>query len=151
MRHALAAAAFALAAVVAGASFVVQSSVNAKLRAVLDAPYTTALISYAGGTVVMALCVLFLRERVRLGDAFGHAPWWVWTGGLWGAIYVVIIILLLHRVGAAVVIASFVLGQMVTSLVVDHFGLFGVPRHPVDAARIAGAALLVAGVTLIRR
>jgi len=150
MRRALAAAALALAAVVAGASFVVQSSVNAKLRAVLDAPYSTALISYAGGTVVMTLVVLVLRERPRL-DAIGHAPWWVWTGGLWGAVYVVIIILLLHRLGAAEAIASFVLGQMVTSLLVDHFGLFGVPQRPIDAARIAGAALLVAGVVLIRR
>ena len=150
MRSTLAAAAFALAAVLAGASFVVQSGVNAKLRAVLDAPYWAALISYAGGTVVMALVVLVLRERARL-DAIGHAPWWIWTGGLWGAVYVVIIILLLHRLGAAVAIASFVLGQMVTSLVFDHFGLFGVPQRPIDAARVAGAALLVAGVLLIRR
>ena len=151
MRHAVVAAGFALLAVIAGASFVLQSSVNAKLRAELDAPNWAALISYAGGTLVMGILVLFLREQAQLGEAIDRAPWWAWSGGLWGAIYVVIIILLLPRLGTATLIASFILGQMVTSLAFDHFGFFGVPKHPVDPARIAGVVLLVAGAVLMRR
>ena len=139
-----------LLAVVAGVSFVLQSSVNARLRDALDSPHWAALISYAGGTLVMAAIVLVSRAPFAAAAA-ARAPWWTWTGGAFGAVYVVIIILLLPRVGTAALIAFFVLGQMITSLAVDQFGLFGVPKHSVDAPRVVGVALLVAGVVLIRR
>jgi transporter family-2 protein len=141
----------ALLAVVAGVSFVLQASVNARLRAALDSPNWAALASYAGGTVVMVIVVLLARDAIPSAAMLRAAPWWAWTGGLLGAVYVVIIILLLPRLGTAAVIALFVLGQMIASLAIDNAGWFGVPKHPVDLARVAGAVMLVAGVVLIRR
>ena len=151
MRQAVQFGTFALLAVVAGVSFVLQASVNARLRAGLASPNWAALISYAGGTIAMVLVVLAARDPWISAAAIGKTPWWSWTGGLWGAVYVVIIIVLLPRFGTATVIALFVLGQMIASLVFDNFGVFGVPKHPADMTRIAGALLLVAGVFLIRR
>ena len=151
MRQAAQFGTFALFAVVAGVSFVLQASVNARLRTGLGSPNWAALISYAGGTVAMALIVLATRDPLLSTAAIGKTSWLSWTGGLWGAVYVVIIIVLLPRLGTAAVIALFVLGQMIASLAFDHFGLFGVPKHPADATRIAGALLLIAGVVLIRR
>lgn len=151
MRQAVQFGTFALLAVAAGISFVLQASVNARLRTGLDSPNWAALASYAGGTIAMGLVVLAMREPMLSSAAIQKTPWWSWTGGLWGAVYVVIIIVLLPRLGTAAVIALFVLGQMVASLAFDNFGLFGVPKHPADAARILGALLLVAGVVLIRR
>jgi transporter family-2 protein len=151
MRQAAQFGTFALLAVVAGVSFVLQASVNARLRTGLASPNWAALISYAGGTAAMALVLLAARDPWPSAAAIAKAPWWSWTGGLWGAVYVVIIIVLLPRLGTATVIALFVLGQMIASLAFDHFGIFGVPKHPADMVRIAGALLLVAGVVLIRR
>jgi transporter family-2 protein len=151
MRQAFQFGTLALLAIVAGASFVLQASVNARLRTGLASPNWAALISYAGGTAVMALVVLATREPSLSAAAIAKTSWWSWTGGLWGAVYVVIIILLLPRLGTATVIALFVLGQMIASLAFDNFGVFGVPKQPADMTRIAGALLLVAGVVLIRR
>jgi len=151
MRNVFGLAALAMLAVAAGASFVVQASVNARLRAELASPNWAALVSYAGGTVVMALVVFATREGWLPMAVAQRVPWWAWTGGLWGAVYVVIVIVLLPRIGTAPAIALFVLGQMIASLAFDRIGLFGVPRHPVDAARVFGTVLLVAGVVLIRR
>jgi len=137
--------------IVAGIAFVVQATVNAKLRAAVGSPNWAALASYAGGTLAMLLVVAALREARPAPGALHGAPWWAWTGGAWGAIYVVIIIVLLPRIGTAAVVALFVAGQMLASLAFDQVGAFGVPRIPIDAARIAGALLLVAGVVLIRR
>jgi transporter family-2 protein len=58
--------------------------------------------------------------------------------------------LLIPRLGAAMVIALIVAGQMLGSLAFDHFGLLGVPVHPANVPRLMGAALLVGGVILIR-
>ncbi len=151
MREAVGFGTLALLALVAGMSFVLQASVNARLRTALDSPNWAALASYAGGTLAMAVVVLLARDAWPSFAVLRAAPWWAWTGGLFGAVYVVIIILLLPRLGTATVIALFVLGQMIASLAIDNAGFFGVPKHPVDLARIAGALLLVAGVALIRR
>jgi transporter family-2 protein len=37
------------------------------------------------------------------------------------------------------------------ALLLDHFGALGLPREPINLGRIAGAALVVAGVILVRR
>ncbi len=151
MRQALQLGIFALLAVAAGISFVAQGGVNARLRGALGTPNWAALISYAGGTLVMALVVLALRDPLPSLAAVARSPWWAWLGGLLGAVYVVIIILLLPRLGAAALLALFVLGQMLASLAFDQIGAFGAPRHPIDALRVAGVLMLVGGVVLIRR
>jgi bacterial/archaeal transporter family-2 protein len=80
----------------------------------------------------------------------GRSHWMSWSGGIFGAIYIAISILLLPKFGAATVIALIVAGQMFGSLAFDHFGLLGVPIHPANGVRLAGAVLLVLGVILIR-
>jgi transporter family-2 protein len=52
---------------------------------------------------------------------------WSWTGGVFGTIYIVVSILLLPHLGAATVVALLVTGQMLGSLVFDHYG--SVSRH----------------------
>ena len=141
----------ALLAVAAGVSFVVQASVNAKLRADLGSPSWAAFWSYLGGTLTMAIVLLVTRTPWIASTAFAKSAWWGWTGGFFGAVYIVISIVLLPRLGAATVVALIVVGQMLASVAFDNAGAFGLPRHPIDVPRVAGALLLVAGVFLIRR
>jgi len=78
-------------------------------------------------------------------------PWWVWTGGLLGAFNVLAPVLLVGRLGTALLFAAIITGQLICSLLVDHLGALGLPRHPVTPARLCGTALLFAGVYLVRR
>jgi bacterial/archaeal transporter family-2 protein len=71
-------------------------------------------------------------------------------GGIFGAAYIAISILLLPRLGAATLIALIVASQMMGSLAFDHFGLLGVPVHSTNLLRLMGAALLILGVVLVR-
>ena len=48
-------------------------------------------------------------------------------------------------------IGLFVAGQMTGGLLLDQFGVLGVPLHPTSPARLLGAVLVVAGVFLLRR
>jgi transporter family-2 protein len=79
-----------------------------------------------------------------------RSHWISWSGGFFGAVYIAISILLIPRLGAAMVIALIVAGQMLGSLAFDHFGILGLPVHSLTLTRLAGAALLVTGVVLIR-
>src|ERR1700685_1792149 len=134
----------------AGVSFVFQQAVNANLRAELGSLWWAGFISYAGGTLAMFAAIVVMREPWLNLPALSRTSYLSWTGGIFGAIYIAISILLLPRLGAAVVVALIVLGQMLGALAFDHFALLGVPENPVSPMRLAGAALLVAGVVLIR-
>jgi transporter family-2 protein len=77
-------------------------------------------------------------------------PWFAWSGGLFGAIFIGLGIFLVPQLGAATFFALLISGQMLGSIAFDHFGVLGVPVHPISAIRVAGAALLVGAVVLIR-
>jgi transporter family-2 protein len=135
----------------AGLAFVMQQVVNANLGHELASPQWAALVSYAGGTLLVALLLLVTHQPVPSRQAVGHTPWLSWTGGAFGVVYVLISIVLMPRIGAATYIALTVTAQLLTSVTFDHFGLFELPRHPIGPARVLGAVLLLAGLVLVRK
>ena len=136
-----------LLAALGGAAIALQALVNARLQQSAGNPILAATISFGVGFVALAL---LLCTQPRPEHTLGQAPWWVWIGGILGAYYIVMSILLIPRIGAAALISSAVLGQMVFSLVADHYGFLGVQVRHASPARLLGAALLVGGVFLIR-
>ena len=50
----------------------------------------------------------------------------------------------------ATLVAGILAGQAVASLLVDHFGWVGLDGNPVTPGRLAGMALVAAGVALVR-
>jgi transporter family-2 protein len=129
----------------------VQAGVNAQLRSLLGEPIAAALVSFLVGTVALAAAALLGRAPLPLAAAWAASPWWHWVGGLIGAVYVAGAIVLAPRLGAATLIAAVVAGQMLASLVLDHYGWVGFPVHEITPLRLAGAALMVGGVALIQR
>jgi transporter family-2 protein len=140
----------ALLGVGAGVSFVVQQAVNAGLRGEIASAAWAGFASYVGGTVSMVVLAAVLRDPLPSTAALSRISWWAWTGGFFGAVYIAISIFLVPRLGTASFAGLLVGGQMIASLIFDHFGAFGVPQHPVSFVRLLGAALLVVGVVLIR-
>ncbi|MFZ0068104.1 MAG: DMT family transporter [Pseudolabrys sp.] len=137
-------------AVGAGVSFVFQQAVNSNLRVEIGSPWWAGFISYLGGTFAMLAMAIMLREPWLSGSVVARGTWVSWTGGIFGAIYIAVSILLLPRLGAATVVTLIVVGQLIGSLVFDHFGVLDVPVHPVNLARLIGVAFLILGAVLIR-
>jgi transporter family-2 protein len=137
-------------AVAAGISLVVQQALNANLRTALNSAAWSGFMSYFLGVLCMAALALLMRDPVPSAATAARIPWFAWSGGLFGAIFIGLGIFLVPRLGAATFFALLIAGQMLGSIAFDHFGVLGIPVHPVSAVRIAGAALLVGGVVLIR-
>jgi transporter family-2 protein len=129
----------------------IQGSVNAKLGSYLKAPLLAALVNFMVGGAVLLIVVLGTRIPTNLMQNIKQAPANVWIGGMIGAIYVSSVIFLIPRLGAALSFALIVTGQLVFSLVLDHFGLFGVPVQPINLGRIAGILLILIGVLVIQK
>lgn len=139
-----------LLVVAAGASVALQQVLNANLRTELGSPWWAGFVSYLVGLLVMLVVALLAPgPRPNLSALTANA-WFSWTGGFFGAVFISIAILMVPRLGAATVLALIVVGQMTGSIVFDHFGLFGLPQQPASLVRLTGAALLIAGVVLIR-
>ncbi|GJE77489.1 DMT family transporter [Methylorubrum suomiense] len=138
-------------AVLAGISVVTQQILNANLRAALSSAAWSGFASYFVGLACMAFLAVILRDPPPSAGVMLRVPWWAWSGGLFGAIFIGLAIVLVPQLGAATFIALVVTGQMLASAGFDHFGLLGLERQPLDATRLLGIALLVGGVVLIRR
>jgi bacterial/archaeal transporter family-2 protein len=140
-----------LFAFVAGAALPVQFSINAVLRGFVGGPAVAATISFFGGTLALIVVALALRESWPLGEAVARAPGWAWVGGLLGALFVLATIIVIPRLGAATTVGLILAGQVLASIVIDHFGLIRVPVHELNIPRLAGAVLIVIGVALVQR
>ena len=141
----------ALLAVLAGAGLVVQQILNANLRAGLASTAWAGFASYFVGLACMTLLAAALRDPLPAASAAGRIPWWTWSGGLFGALFIGLAILLVPKLGAATFFALLVTGQMLASVVFDHVGLLGLAQRPIDLPRLVGIGLLIGGVVLIRQ
>jgi bacterial/archaeal transporter family-2 protein len=142
--------AFYLLVVGAGVSVALQQVLNANLRMELGSAWWAGFISYLIGTLSMLAIAVGSGGPWLSGTMAARTSWVSWTGGVFGAIFIATAILMVPRLGAATVLALIVVGQMLGSLTFDHLGLLGIPQHPVNPIRLAGAAFLIFGVVLIR-
>lgn len=134
----------------AGVSVAIQQVLNGNLRTALGSPAWAGLVSYAVGLLTMIVTIVALRERIPAWKTIVDVPWYAWPGGLFGGVFILLAILLLPSLGAATLFALVVAGQVLIAVTLDHFGAFGLTPHPIGMTRLAGAALLIAGVVLIR-
>jgi len=137
-------------AFVAGAFLPLQAGVNAELSRWVGSPIRASFVSFAVGTLALALVTLAAFRGWPTPAKLADVPWWAWVGGLLGAFYVFGSIVTSPRLGAVAFVAIIVAGQSVASLILDHFGWVGFDEHPISAGRIVGLLLLGVGVALVR-
>lgn len=141
----------ALLAVLAGAGLSAQIAVNVHLRQGAGHPAIAALISFQVGALVLLVAALLARLPWPTWSELTRVPVWAWTGGLLGAYYVFSTVFLAPRLGAAAFVVLVIGGQLATALTIDQLGLLGTKGAPLDAWRLAGAALVLGGVILLNR
>ena len=139
-----------IAVVIGGAATALQAPTNAKMMTAAGSPVNAAFVSFAVGTAALGILAVVLQARPDMAVA-RSLPWYAWLGGLYGAVFVVAAAWGVPRLGVATTITLMVAGQLLLSLALDHFGALGVPRHPLNWGRVAGVALVLAGVLLVRR
>ncbi len=141
---------YVLFGLAAGAMLPFQAGINAELAGVVGGPVRAALISFGVGTVALLALTLVAFRGWPGNAAVTGAPWWIWIGGVLGAFYVAGSIVTAPRLGAVTLVAVLLAGQAVASLLVDHFGWVGFEENPISPGRLAGIALVAAGVALVR-
>lgn len=137
-------------ALIAGAVLPFQAAGNAAAGRALGHWLWGAFASLAVSAVVVIAALLVLRVPAPdIGRAL-QGPWWLWIGGVLGALYVAGAAALTPKLGAAGFLVLVVAGQIVTAVVADHFAIMNLPGRPLGLARIFGLVMILAGVWLVQ-
>ena len=136
--------------ILAGGATALQAPTNAKLMTAVGSPVNAAFVSFAVGTAVLGLMAVLFQTRPDMVAA-RSLPWYAWIGGLYGVVFVIAATWGVPRLGVALTITLMVAGQLLISLILDHFGAFGAPQQPINLGRLAGVALVIGGVLMVRR
>ena len=139
-----------LAVVLGGAATALQAPTNARMMGAVGSPVNAAFVSFAVGTAALGVLAVVLQVRPDIA-ASRALPWYAWVGGLYGAIFVVAAAWGVPRLGVATTIILMVAGQLLLSVVLDHFGAMGMPKQPISLGRVAGIGLVIAGVLMVRK
>lgn len=138
-------------ALASGALTPTQAAINNKLTHYAGNPMLASFISFCVGTVAILCCLFFTKSPFASISSLKDAPLISWTGGLCGAFFVTAIIIAVPRLGVAMTFSLVVLGQMLITLPIDHYGFLGSDVKPVNFLKIVGVMLVIAGVILIRK
>lgn len=141
---------FIILALLAGASMPVQAGINLRLRQALGDPVFAALVSFTVGTAALAVYTFATRPVPTVAMASG-APWWAWIGGLCGAFFVSVTIILAAQLGATATMVWLLAGQFLVALLLDHFGLISFEVHTLSWPRVAGVVMVIVGAVLVNR
>ncbi|CAM3745702.1 Membrane protein [Pseudomonas reidholzensis] len=137
-------------ALLAGAILPFQAASNAAVGRALGHPLWGALTSLMVSAVVVVIALLVLRVSAPDVHKALQGSWWLWIGGILGAVYVGSATAITPQLGASGFLMLVVAGQIVASVLVDHFGLMGLSNKPITFTRLAGVVLIFAGVWLVQ-
>lgn len=140
-----------LLAALAGALVPIQAGINAQLRSYAGSPWYATLTSVLVSTLAMCTFCLVTRTPFPSLAAMAKMPWWGWTGGLVGAVFVCLILTLAPKLGATALIATVITGQLLCSIILDQFAWLGFTQQSITLNRVIGIVLLAAGVFFISK
>lgn len=141
---------YALLAALAGSCIALQATVNSAFRKNLDSPWFAAFFSICGTILTASAFILLYRPTAPSWEQLKSTQWWNWIGGPLGALIVLAGAALVQRLGAAPFIALVVAGQLITSMLLDHFALLNLQENPITWGRVLGALMVVGGVLCIK-
>ncbi len=137
-------------AVIAGAFLPMQGSMNSKLAKAGENPVYASMISFTIGVLALVTYILLTSQNVSW-KGLKDAPSYSWLGGVLGAFYVTVIVFAFPKIGPGLTFGLVVAGQLITSMVMEHFQIMGTPHQPISLGRIVGVLLIIIGVVAVKK
>jgi len=138
-----------LVAIFVGALMPLQVVVNGDLSRLTSNSYLAAFVSFATGAIALGIILLFRGAPAIEFKKLLDAPPQLFIGGIFGVLFVLSSIYLVPRIGSTMMFMAFITGQVLTSVIIDHFGLFGLSKISLNVTRSLGIILLFAGLFLV--
>lgn len=141
--------AMAMLTFVAGILNVVQTGFNAELDRAIGQPLASCFIIAGVNCVLYFALAPFLGIQTPQAKVLLQVPWWAWLGGLCGAGSILCTILFARPLGSGVFTGLVVTASIITSVVLDHFGVIGFAERPLTISRTIGCIAMIVGLVLV--
>lgn len=138
---------FLLLPMIAGLAIALQTAVSGHETQRIGALQTVILIHFFG--LIAALIVYFIQGNTSF-NFIGKTTLLTIVGGALGVIIVFTISKSFIVNGALTTVMISVLVQLILSKLIDHYGLFGITRNPINLTQLLAIALMVSGVLLFQ-
>ncbi|HRH59077.1 MAG TPA: DMT family transporter [Chitinophagaceae bacterium] len=142
---------FIVLALAAGMMIPFQSAMNAQLGKALQSPYYASLTVFAVAATSLLIYIAASRYAIPSSQQFATAPKWSYLGGILGGAYILLIVICAPKLGIGNVTVLVLLGQILSAIVIDQFGLLNSVVHTLNWQRILGVILMIAGVYLVKK
>jgi transporter family-2 protein len=139
-----------LVGIVAGSMITIQSVLNSALGKKTGNFGSVLILTLVSMAVLLVLISLF-PSTANFRGIPGRSEWYLYLGGVLGIVILAAPIFLIPRIGATSTLTALVIGQLVLALMMDQFGLFGIPKIEINLTRIIGLILLVVGALLVKQ
>lgn len=137
---------------IAGLAQPTQTSINGITGTKVKSPFIATVISFSTALVILLVIDMIVEGNLNIPlGAVAANPLWIWCGGFCGVGIVCLSIICLPYIGSAMVVVMTSFGQIITSMIIDQFGMFRSPQIVMTLTRLVGAVLVVAGVVLASR
>ena len=143
--------AFLTLALCVGGLLPLQGAFNAHLGKNLNHPLQATFISFFGALIVIVVLLILINPSLPSTTQLKTTPALYYTGGIYGVIFVTAILMLTPRIGIANTLVATIVGQLIVSVYLDHFGVFGLRQLPVNGFRLLGCVGLVISLYLIQK
>ncbi len=141
---------FLFIALCAGGLVPIQGAINAHLGKNLNHPLQASLISFFGAVVLLVVILMALSPSLPSMGQLKLVPLYYYSGGVYGVIFVTTVLVLAPHIGIANTLVATIVGQLILSLIMDHFGVFGLTKYPISGIRILGCVGLLVSLYLIQ-
>ncbi|EGQ2711920.1 DMT family transporter [Staphylococcus pseudintermedius] len=131
----------------------IQTAINSHLGQTLHSPFFASLVSFTVGASALIILTLMLHRHVKIhttSEQHGPLKWWHFIGGALGVIFVTTNIILSPVIGVTFTLITVMVGQIIMGLLIDHFGLFGVPHRHITKQRLLGFMLIIIAIIIIQ-
>lgn len=137
-----------LLAAFAGITMAFQGALNASLGKAIGSLESTLMVHLIGTATVAIPFLIFKGGKGGLAN-LDKAPWYTLLGGVLGVIIVASVMLSIPKAGVANATTAIIIGQVITAMAIDHFGLFGLEQVSLSWWDGLGLLFLAAGGYLL--
>jgi bacterial/archaeal transporter family-2 protein len=139
---------FAAWSLLAGAGIPLIGVLNSGVARSVGNPFAATAVMFATAAIVALGLTLPLYGHPTVAQ-LGSAPPISYGAGLLIGFYGLSATIIIPRLGAASFIAYILIAQLLTSAVVDQFGLFGMARRPIDITKVIALGMIAAGIAVM--
>nr|WP_269430617.1 DMT family transporter [Paenibacillus dauci] len=135
-----------LTAMIAGMSLSIEAAIGGALGQHVGELESTYYIFIIGAMATFLVTLFFGKGDLR---QILTVPKWNLTGGLLGVVYLALLVISVTLMGVGVSVTAVIVGQIIMSILIEHFGLLGSPRIAFNRNRLIAVVLLMISFVLV--